>query len=91
MVRRWVMAKQLGNYTREFKAEAVRRIAEKGKSLAEVARALGLGECLLRSWKQALAEVHRKPSERVNPRKVQDTPGRVIRDRVVADIVVRSF
>jgi transposase len=49
------MAKQRRNYTREFKVEAVRRIAAEGRSLAEVARELGLGESLLRSWKQALA------------------------------------
>jgi transposase len=49
------MPKQRRNYTREFKVEAVRRITAEGKSLAEVARELGLGESLLRSWKQALA------------------------------------
>src|SRR3954466_10820492 len=49
------MAKPMRNFTREFKVEAVRRIASEGKSLAEVARELGLGESLLRSWKTALA------------------------------------
>ena len=49
------MAKQRRNFTREFKLEAVRRIAAEGKSLAEAARELGLGESLLRSWKTALA------------------------------------
>jgi transposase len=49
------MAKRRRNYTREFKVEAVRRIAAEGKSLAEIARELGLGESLLRSWKTALA------------------------------------
>jgi transposase len=49
------MAKQRRNYTREFKVEAVQRIAAEGKSLAEVARELGLGESLLRGWKTALA------------------------------------
>ena len=48
------MAKQRRNYTGEFKLEAVRRIAAEGKSLAEIARELGLGESLLRSWKTAL-------------------------------------
>ncbi len=41
------MAKQRHNDTREFKLETVRRIAAEGKSLAEVARELGLGESLL--------------------------------------------
>jgi transposase len=48
------MAKQRRNFTREFKVEAVRRIVAEGKSLAEVARELDLGESLLRSWKRAL-------------------------------------
>jgi len=48
------MAKQGRDYTREFKVEAVRRIAAEGKSLAEVARELGLGESLPRGWKTAL-------------------------------------
>ncbi len=49
------MAKTRRTFTAEFKAEAVRRITETGKSLAEVARELDLGESLLRSWKTALA------------------------------------
>ena len=49
------MAKSRRNHTREFKVEAVQRIAAEGKSLAEVARELGLGEGLLRSRKVALA------------------------------------
>ncbi len=49
------MAKQRRNFTGEFKVEAVRRIADQGKSLAEVARELDLSESLLRGWKQALA------------------------------------
>jgi transposase len=43
-------------YTREFKVEAVKLVTEKGHSVAEAARSLGLHENLLRSWKQALAE-----------------------------------
>lgn len=49
------MATSRRAFTAEFKAEAVRRITEGRKSLAEVARELDLGESLLRSWKQALA------------------------------------
>jgi transposase len=54
-VRRSATAKQRRNFTRELKAEAVRRIADQGKGLAEVARELDPGESLLRSGKQALA------------------------------------
>jgi transposase len=48
------MARQRRTFTREFKVEAVRRITEQGRSVAEVARDLDLSESLLRSWKQAL-------------------------------------
>ncbi len=49
------MAKTRRTFTPEFKAEAVRRIVEQGKSLSEVARELDLGESMLRAWKQVLA------------------------------------
>ena len=49
------MAKVRRVFTAEFKAEAVRRVTEGGKSLAEVARELDPGESLLRSRKQARA------------------------------------
>jgi transposase len=49
------MARQRRSFTREFKIEAVRRITEQGRSLAEVARDLDLSETMLRAWKQALA------------------------------------
>ena len=48
------MAKQRRTYTREFKVEAVKLVTEQGYSVAEAARSLGIGENLLRSWKQAL-------------------------------------
>jgi transposase len=54
-VRRSTLARQRRSFTREFKIEAVRRITEQGKSLAEVALDLDLGESMLRNWKQALA------------------------------------
>lgn len=40
-------------YTREFKLQALRMITEKGLSIAEVARQLGVTEGSLRSWKGA--------------------------------------
>jgi transposase len=48
------MAKTRRTFTPQFKAEAVRRIADQGKSLAEVARELDLGESMLRAWKRDL-------------------------------------
>jgi transposase len=50
------MAKTRRTFTPEFKAQAVKLVTEGGKSLAEVARDLDLGESMLRSWKRALAE-----------------------------------
>ncbi len=47
------MARQRRTYTREFKVEAVKLVTEKGYSVAEAARSLGIGETLLRSWKVA--------------------------------------
>jgi transposase len=46
------MASKRRSFTREFKIEAVKLITEKGYSVAEAARSLGLHETLLRSWKQ---------------------------------------
>ena len=48
------MAKTRRTYTREFKVEAVKLVTERGYSVAEAARSLGVHETLLRSWKQAL-------------------------------------
>ena len=47
------MARTRRTYTPEFKAEAVRLVTEQGYSVAEAARSLGIGDTLLRSWKQA--------------------------------------
>ena len=51
------MARSRRTYTPEFKAEAVKLVTERGYSVAEAARSLGVHETLLRSWKQAL-EAH---------------------------------
>jgi transposase len=47
------MARQRRSYTSEYKVEAVKLVTEKGYSVAEAARSLGIGETLLRSWKLA--------------------------------------
>src|SRR3954454_20072666 len=59
------MAKTRRTFTPESKAEAVRLVTERGSSLAEVARDLGLGESMLRAWEQAPAEAgeHAFPGE----------------------------
>ena len=48
------MARQRRTYTNEFKVEAVKLVTEQGRSIAEAARSLGIGENLLRSWKISL-------------------------------------
>ena len=48
------MAKKRRIYTPEFKAEAIKLVTERGYSVAEAARSLGVHETLLRSWKQAV-------------------------------------
>ena len=48
------MARKRRTFTREFKVEAVKLITEKGYSVSEAARSLGIGQTLLRSWKLAL-------------------------------------
>ena len=50
------MAKARRSFTPEFKTQAVKLITEKGYSVAEAARSLGIGETLLRSWKQAFEQ-----------------------------------
>jgi transposase len=47
------MATSRRTSTAEFEAEAVRRVTERGKGLAEVARELDPGERLLRGWARA--------------------------------------
>src|SRR5688572_26300545 len=51
---RSIMVRKRRVYTPEFKSEAVRLVTDKGYSVAEAARSLGIGETLLRSWKQAV-------------------------------------
>ena len=48
------MARKRRTFTREYKIEAVKLVTEKGYSVSEAARSLGIGQTLLRSWKLAL-------------------------------------
>jgi transposase len=59
------MAKTRRTFTPEFKAQAVKLVTEGGKSLAEVARDLDLGESMLRAWRQAPAKegIHAFPGK----------------------------
>jgi transposase len=42
-------------FSAEYKAEAVRRVDDSGKSIGVIARELGLGETALRRWVQQAA------------------------------------
>jgi transposase len=55
------MARQRRTYTAEFKVEAVKLVTEKGQSVAEAARSLGISESLLRNWKDALEKAPTQP------------------------------
>jgi transposase len=48
------MAETRRTFTREFKLAAVKMVSEKGRSVSEVARSLGIAAELLRRWKVAL-------------------------------------
>ncbi len=48
--------KKRKRYSREFKLEAVRLITEKGYSIAEASRNLGVEYSVLRRWKKQLAD-----------------------------------
>ena len=48
------MAKTRRSFSREFKVEAVKLVTEKGQSIAEAARSLGIHENQLRTWKKDL-------------------------------------
>jgi transposase len=49
------MSEARRTFTREFKVAAVKVVTEKGKSISEAARTLGIASELLRRWKKALA------------------------------------
>ena len=48
--------KKRKSYSQEFKKEAVALITEKGYSIAEASRNLGIEYSVLRRWKQQLAD-----------------------------------
>jgi len=50
------MTRRRRTYTSEFKLQAVKLVTEKGQSVSEAARSLGIGQTLLRSWKLALEQ-----------------------------------
>src|SRR5579859_3631358 len=50
------MSKVQKTYTQEFKREAVRLVQTSGKSIAQVARELGISDSSIHQWRKELAE-----------------------------------
>jgi transposase len=50
------MAKVQKTYTQEFKREAVRLAQTSGKSIAQVARELGISDSSIHQWRKELAD-----------------------------------
>src|SRR6266566_3749380 len=50
------MQKVQKTYTAEFKREAVRLVQTSGKSIAQVARELGISDTSIHQWRKELAE-----------------------------------
>ena len=53
------MGRSRRSFTKEFKVEAVRLLTEGGRSVAQVARDLGIRDIVLGRWKQELVESRR--------------------------------
>src|SRR5256885_10970154 len=50
------MAKVQKTYTREFKEEAVRLAQTSGKTIAQIARELGISDSAIHGWRRELTE-----------------------------------
>lgn len=81
-------------FTEEFKAEAVRMVAESGGQIAKVARELGIFDSSLGNWvRQAREEAEGAPtgSERVEIRDLKRELERVRRERDILGKAVAYF
>jgi transposase len=72
-----VSGKKRGSFSPEFKEEAARMVVETSRSIADVARELGLNETTLGYWVKAYRERHAgdepplQPSERARLRELE--------------------
>jgi len=57
------MARKRRSFTPEFKDEAVRHVRERGVTIAQAARELGIGESTLGRWVQAATGEDRRSDE----------------------------
>ena len=86
-------------YTREFKQEAVRLVETSGKSIAQIARELGISDSAIHNWRKELAKHgeeafsgkgHRTALEEENHR-LQKELERVQQERDILKKVVSIF
>ncbi len=93
------MAKIQKVYTKEFKEEAVRLTQTSGKSIAQVARELGISDTSIHGWRKELAEHgkdafpgsgHQTPLEEEN-RRLKREVERLQQERDILKKVVSIF
>ena len=93
------MAKIQKVYTKEFKEEAVRLAQTSGKSIAQVARELGISDTSIHGWRKELAEQgkdafpgsgHQTPLEEEN-RRLKREVERLQQERDILKKVVSIF
>ena len=51
------MANKRRKFTKEFKVDSVRMVIDQGRTIADVARSLGIAESVLSQWKQNYAKL----------------------------------
>jgi transposase-like protein len=61
------MPEQRRRFSPQFKAEAVQMVIETGKSVAEVARDLGIHDGTLGNWVNTWRREHPEPAEPLSP------------------------
>jgi transposase-like protein len=61
------MPEQRRRFSPQFKAEAVQMVIETGKSIAEVARDLGINDGTLANWVNAYRRAHPEPDQPLSP------------------------
>ena len=61
------MPERRRRFSPQFKAEAVQMVIETGKSIAEVARDLGIHDGTLGNWVNAYRRAHPEPDQPLSP------------------------
>src|SRR5512135_2415020 len=93
------MAKVQKTDTREFKEEAVRLVQTSGKSIAQIARELGISDSSIHQWRKELTQQgkeafpgsgHQSPLEEEN-RRLKRELERVQQERDIVKKVVSNF